>query len=212
MPHVTDDDLYLYMHEIIEEEFPKALRQAFKTLWDQKYALIDGPFDSACHRVACFHALDSNTFRWLFPNQVSSMFQRPSNPVSSTSFGDLDLLKLRNIVLNDLLPQPSPYLSFQSPWDFSSSNPEIPNVDNRLFATAIDQLRAIEAEHVYTNGIMDPQILKRQLAQARGVFAAFNVTLNDSRNTFDFSAVGLQELISGKYVYYSALALVILYA
>ena len=212
MLHVGDADLYLYMHEIIEEEFPKALRQAFKTLWDQKFALRYGPFDSACHRFGCFRALNSNTFRWLFPNQVSSAFQLPSNPVSSTSFEDLDLVELQNIILDDLLPGPSPYLSFHSPWDFSSRNPEIPDVDERLFATAIDQLRAIKEEHVYSKGIMSPQLLKRQLAQARGVFAPFNVTLNDSRNTFDFSADGLRDLISGKYVYYSALALLILYA
>ena len=211
-PHVGDDDLYLYMHEIIEEEFPKALRQAFKTLWDNKYALIYGPFDSACHRFRLFRALNSNTFRWLFPNQVSSACQLPSNPVSSISFEDLDLVELKNIILDDVFPGRSPYLSFNIPWEFFSRNPEIPDVDERLFATAIDQLRAIKAEHVNGKGIMNPQLLKRQLAQARGVFAAFNVTLNDSKNTFHFSAAGLQDLMSGKYVYYSALALVILYS
>ena len=215
MPHV-DDDLYLYMHEIIEEEFPKALRQAFKTLWDQKYALRYGPFDSACHQFRRFHALNSNTFRWLFPNQVPSAFQLPSNPVSSISFEDLDLDELQNIIIHEILPGWSSYVPFHNPWDFPSRirrNPEIPDVDESLFATAIDQLRAIKEQHVYSKGIMNPQLLKRQLAQARGIFAAFNVTLNDSRNTFDFSeAKGLRDLISGKCVYYSALALVILYA
>lgn len=210
MPHVGDDDLYHYMHEIIEKEFPKALRQALKTLWDNKYALIYGPFDSACHRFRLFHALNSNTLIWLFPNQVSSAFQRPSNPVSSISFEDLDLVELKNVILDDVFPGRNPYLSFDIPWKLFSRNPEIPDVDKRLFATAIDQLRAIKAEHVNGKGIMNPQLLKRQLAQARGVFAAFNVTLNDSKNTFDFSAAGLQNLMSGKYVYYSALALVIL--
>ena len=211
MPHVDDDDLYLYMHRIIEEEFPKALRQAFKTLWDNKYASRYGPFDSACHRVRRFHALNSNTFRWLFPSQVSSSFQLPSNPVSSISFEDLDLVELQNIILEDIFPGRSAYLPFNSPWDFFSRNPEIPDVDGRLFAAAIDQLRAIKEEHVNGKGIMNPQLLKRHLAQARGVFRAFNVTLNDSRNAIDFSAAGLQDLISGKYVYYSALAPVILY-
>ena len=205
MPH---DDLYLYMHRIIEEEFPKALRQAFKTLWDNKYARRYGPFDSACHRVRRFHALNSNTFRWLFPNQVSSSFQLPSNPIS---FEDLDLVELQNIVLEDVFPGQSAYLPLNSPWDFFSRNPEIPDVDGRLFAAAIDQLRAIKEEHVFGKGIMNPQLLKRHLAQARGVFRAFNVTLNDSRNAIDFSAAGLQDLISGKYVYYSTLAPVILY-
>ena len=193
MPHVGDDDLYLYMHEIIEEEFPKALRQALKTLWDNKYARRYGPFDSACDRVRRFHDLNLNTFRWLFPNQVSSAFQLPSNLVSSISFEDLDLVKLQ-IILSDI------------------RSAGIPDVDERLFATAIDQLRAIKAEHVNGKGIMNPQILKRQLAQARGLFGSFNVTLNDSRNTFDFSAAGIQDLVSSKYLYYSALALVILYA
>ena len=36
MPRDAGDDLWLYMRKIIEEEFPKALRQAFNTLWDKK--------------------------------------------------------------------------------------------------------------------------------------------------------------------------------
>ena len=212
MPHVGDD-LHLYMHEIIEEEFPKALRQAFKTLWDLKYAVRYGPFDSACHRFRRFHDLNLNTFRWLFPNQVSSAFQLPSNPVSSILFEDLDLVELKNIILDDLLPGLSPYRKFHNPWEFPFKDPEIlEDEDEGLFAAAIDRLRDIKAEHVNSKGITSPQLLKLQLAQAREVFAALNVTLNDSRNTFDFSAVGLRDLISGKYVYYSALALVILYA
>ena len=212
MPHVGDDDLYLYMHEIIKEEFPKALREVFKTLWDQKYALRYGPFDNACHRFLPFRDLNWNTFRWLFPNQVSPAFPPPSNPVSSTSFEDLDLYELQNIILKYLSPGLSPYPSFHRRWDFPFRNPEIPTVDEALFVAVIDQLRDIKAKHVNGKGTMNPQLLKRLLAQARGVFAVFNVTLNDSRNTFDFSAVGLRDLISGKYVYYSALALVILYA
>ena len=212
MPHVGVDDLYIYMHNIIEEEFPKALRQAFKTLWDSKCAHIYGPLDSACHRVNSFRALNSNTFRWLFPNQVSSAFQLPSNPISSISFEDLDLDELINIICRDnsFYERSSYVLYGHSPCE--PRGPEMPNAHERLFATAIDELRAIKAEHVNGKGIMNPRLLKRLLAQAREVFAAFNVTLNDSRNTFDFLAPGLQYLISGKYVYYSALALVILYA
>ena len=210
MPHVGDDDLYHYMHEIIEKEFPKALRQAFKTLWDSKCAHRYGPLDSACHRVNRSHALNSNTFRWLFPNQVSSAFQLPSNPVSSISFEDLDLDELQNSMLDEIFPGWSPYTPFLSPYDFSPRNTEIPDVDERLFATAIDQLRAIKEEHVNSKGVMTPLLLKRQLERARRVFKAFGVTLNDSRNTIDFSAAGLQYLTSGKYMYYSAPALLIL--
>ena len=204
MSHVGGDDLYIYMRNIIEEEFPKALRQAFKSVWDNNYARTYGSFDSAFHRERRFHALNSNTVRWLFPNQVSSAFQLPSNPISSISFEDLDLDELQNIICRD---------KFFSRRSFHVlRGPEIPNACERLFATAIDELRAIKAEHVNGKGIMDPRLLKRLLAQAREVFAALNVTLNDSRNTFEFLAPGLQYLISGKYVYYSALALVILYA
>ena len=208
MHHNGDDDLYIYMHNIIEEEFPKALRQAFKTLWDSKCAHRYGPLDSACHRVNPFRALNSNTFRWLFPNQVSSAFQLPSNPVSSISFEDLDLVKLQDITEN--LSGWSPYRPFHNPLDFSSRNPEIPDVDERLFVTAIDQLRAIKEEHVNSKGNMTPLLLKRQLERARRVFTAFGVTLNDLRNAIEFSAAGLQDLTSGKYMYYSATALVIL--
>ena len=209
MSHVGDDDLYIYMHNIIEEEFPKALRQAFKSVWDNKYARTYGPFDSAFHWDSRFHALNSNPVRCLFPNQVSSAFQLPSNPISSISFEDLDLDELQNIICRDnFFSRRSSY--HHSPWE--PRGPAILNADERLFATAFDKLRAIKAEHVNGKGIMNPRLLKRLLAQAREVFAALNVTLNDSRNTFDFLAPGLQYLISGKYVYYSALALVILYA
>ena len=219
MPNVGDDDLHLYMHEIIEEEFPKALREAFKTLWDKKYALRYGPFDSACDRVSRFYDLNSNTFRWLFPNQVFSASQLPSNSASSISLEDLDFVALQDVMVhlaNSLKPidgilRAVSTAAFHTPWEFSSRNTE--NVDERLFSAAIDQLKAIKAEHVNSKEIMNPQLLMRQLAQAREVFTAFGVNLNDSRNTIDFSAVhGLQDLISGKYMHYSALALVILYA
>ena len=212
MSHVGDDDLYIYMHNIIEEEFPKALRQVVKCVWDNKYARTYGPFDDRFHLDSRFHALNSKTVRWLFPNQVSSAFQLPSNPISSISFEDLDLDELINIICRDnsFYGRSSYVLYGHSPW--KPRGPEMPNAHERLFATAIDELRAIKAEHVNGKGIMNPRLLKRLLAQAREVFAAFNVTLNDSRNTFDFLAPGLQYLISGKYVYYSALALVILYA
>ena len=208
---VGSDDLYLYMHEIIEEEFPKALRQAFKSLWDKKYAVRYGPFDSAGHRVMQFRALDPNTFRWLFPNQGFSAFQLPSHPVSSISLEDLDFVKLRDIVV-------SLGTSSHSKDKFSSHHQkfaflwDVSDLEGNLFATAIDRLRAIRAAHVNSKGIMTPQLLKRQLAKARSVFMDFGVTLNDSTNTIDFSAAGLQDVISGKYMYYFAFALVILYA
>ena len=65
-------------------------------------------------------------------------------------------------------------------------------------------------EHVNSKGIMTPLLLTRQLERARTAFTAFGVTLNDSRNAIDFSAAGLQDLTSGKYMYYSTPALVIL--
>ena len=211
MPSVGGDDLYLYMHEIIEEEFPKALRQAFKTLWDEQYVLTYGPFDSAHYH---FRTLDPNTFRWLFPNQGFPAFQLASNPVSSISFGDLDFDELQDIVVGlrhpsyprDIFSRHSRYRSYNRAWSFISA------VGENLFASAIDQLMAIRAEHVNSKGIMNPQSLKLQLAQAREVFMNIGVTLNDSRNAIYFSAAGLQDLISGKYMYYFALALVILYA
>ena len=210
MSHVGDDDLYIYMHNIIEEEFPKALRQAFKSVWDNKYSRTYGPFDSAFHRDSRFHALNSNTVRWLFPNQVSSAFQLPSNPISSISFDHLDLDKLKNICQDNFFSRRRPSFLFDRLR--GPRVPGIPDIDERSFPFVIDELKHIKAEHAKGKGIMNPRLLKRLLADARELFAFFNVTLNDSRNTFDFSAAGLQDLTSGKYVYYSALALVILYA
>ena len=208
---VGGDDLYLYMHEIIEEEFPKALRQVFKSLWDEKCAVRYGPFDSAGHH---FWALDPNTFRWLFPNQGFSAFQLPSHPVSSISLKKLDFVKLRDIV-DSLETSSPPKHMFSSPYQILTDLWDVlrprDKMSGNLFATAIDQVRAIRAEHVNSKGIMTPQLLKRQLAKARRVFMDFGVTLNDSTNTIDFSAAELQDVISGKYMYYFAFAL-ILYA
>lgn len=184
MTSVGGDDLYLYMHEIIEEEFPKALRQALKTLWDKQYALTYGPFDSAHHH---FRALDPNTFRWLFPNQRFPGFQLASNPVSSISFEDLDFDELQDIVFRlghcsytrDVFTSRRTYQPFYSVWDFTSHFESTPNVNGNLFASAVDQLMAIRAEHVNSKGITNPQLLKLQLAQARKVFMDFGVTLND---------------------------------
>lgn len=49
MPSFGDDDLYLYMREIVEKEFLKALRQACKPLWDKKHALGNGPWHHSSH-------------------------------------------------------------------------------------------------------------------------------------------------------------------
>ena len=209
---VGGDDLYLYMHEIIEEEFPKALRQAFKSLWDKKCEVRYGPFDSANRN---FRALDPNTFRWLFPNQGFSASQLPSHPVSSISLEYLDSVKLRNILDYSLETSSHPKEMFSIPYQIFTELWDVirqrDKTSGNLFATAIDELRAIRAEHVNSKGIMTPQLLKRQLAEARRVFMDFGVTLNDSTKTIDFSAAGLQDVISGKYMYYFAFAL-ILYA
>ena len=120
MPSFGGDDLYLYMREIVEEEFPKALRQAGK------------------------------------------------------------------------------------PWHVLSGNRK---ADERLVASAIDKLRGLKEQYVNIEGSTSPQLLRQQLAQARGAFMALGVTLNDSRNAIDFSAAGLQELIPSKYLYYAVLSL-----
>ena len=154
MPH---DDLYLYMHRIIEEEFPKALRQAFKTLWDNKYARGYGPFDSACHRVRRFHALNSNTFRWLFPNQVSSSFQLPSNPIS---FEDLDLVELQNIVLEDVFPGQSAYLPLNSPWDFFFKEPGDTRRRRKIVCSCYWSTEGYKRRTCFWQGNHEPSIIK----------------------------------------------------
>ena len=200
MPNVGGDDLYLYMHEIIEEEFPKALRQAFKTLWDQKYALTYGPLDGSCwHKL--FQAPE-NTFGYV----VSPAFQLPSNAVPSKSFEQLDFDELCHIMTNlKCLGLPNYVQQKKMFGRRKSKNPKMSNEEERLFATAVEQLRVVKAHHVDMKGSMNPQLLKRQLACANRAFTALGVTLNDSRNAIYFSAAGLQDLISGKYMYYSDL-------
>ena len=199
VPSVDGDDLYLYMHGIIEEEFPKALRQAFKTLWDQKYALTYGPLDGSCW-FRLFQARE-NTPSLLV---VSSDFQLPSNPVPSKSFEELNFDELCNIITN-LKCRGLPNYTQQKRLfgKRKSGKPKMSKEDERLFETAIDQLKFVKAQHVKMKGSLNPPLLKRQLSHARRAFTSLGVILNDSRNAIDFSAAGLQELILGKYMYYS---------
>ena len=211
MPSDAGDDLWLYMHKIIEEEFPKALRQAFNTLWDKKYAPQYGPLDSSLHWSRQFRALENNFYSFLTGSQFSL------DSVSSKSFEELDFDELCCILTNLRFLKVQGYVPEQSSlglWSslFKSTNPEISNIDEGSFLTAVYQLMELNQQHVDCEGRMNSQLLKRQLARARGVFTALGVTLNDSKNAIAFSAAGLQDLILGKYMYYSALAPVILNA
>ena len=180
IPSFGGDDLYLYMREIVEEEFPKALRQACKPLWDEKHALRYRLWDHSCHLCN-------------------------SNSVVSESLEKLDFYDLCHIMTHSRLPGLANY---------TEQNAILRRRRNRLFhnrrwhvKSAIGELRDLKEQYVDIKGSICPQLLRQQLAQARGAFISLGVTLNDSRNAIDFSAAGLQDLIPGKYVYYSALSL-----
>ena len=197
MPSFGDDDLYLYMREIVEKEFLKALRQACKPLWDKKHALGNGPWHHSSH---------------LCMSLVSKPLEK------------LDFYELCHIMTNSRFPGRADYsmqsailgLSHYHPyynsWHVLSRDLGLPNVDKRLLASAIDKLRGLKEQYANIKGYTSPQLLRQQLAQARGAFMTLGVTLNDSRNAISFSAAGLQDLIPSKYMYYSALSLVILHA
>ena len=197
MPSVGGDDLYLYMRVIVQEEFPKALRQACKPLWDEKHALVNGPFHHSSR---------------LYASPVSQPLEK------------LDFYELCSIMTNSRFPglanytkqnailRRSRYRPYHSPWYDFSRDPELPNVDERSLASAIDKLRDLKEQYLNIRGYTSPQLLRQQLAQAREAFMTLGVTLNDSRNAISFSAAGLQDLIPSKYMYYSALSLVILHA
>ena len=106
----------------------------------------------------------------------------------------------------------SRYHPYHIPSYVLSRDPELPNEDEISVASAIDKLRDLKEQYVDIKGYTSPQILRQQLARARGAFMTLGVTLNDSRNAISFSAAGLQDLIPSKYMYYSALSLVILRA
>ena len=197
IPSFGGDDLYLYMREIVQEEFPKALRQACKPLWDKKHALGNGPWHHSSH---------------LYMSLVSKPLEK------------LDFYELCRIMTNSRFPRFANYtkqnaLSGRSryhPYHIPSyvllSDPELPNGEELSVPSAIDQLRYLKEQYVDIKGYTSPQLLRQQLAQARGAFMTLGVTLNDSRNAISFSAAGLQDLIPSKYMYYSALSLVILHA
>ena len=180
MPSFGGDDLYLYMREIVEEEFPKALRQACKPLWDEKHALPYGLWDPSCHLCN-------------------------SNSVVSESLEKLDFYDLCHIMTHSRFPGLANY---------AEQTAILRRRSNHLFhnwswhvKSAIGELRDLKKQYVNIKGSTSPQLLRQQLAQAKGAFITLGVTLNDSRNAIDFSAAGLQDLIPGKYVYYSALSL-----
>ena len=197
MPSFGDDDLYLYMREIVEEEFLKALRQACKPLWDKKHALGSGPWPHSSRLCASLVSkpLEKLDFYELCHIMTNSWFPGSAN------------YTMRSAILGL-----SHYHPYHYPWDVPSRNPGLPNVDERLLASAIDKLRDLKEQYVNITGYTSPQLLRQQLAQARGAFMTLGVTLNDSRNAISFSAAGLQDLIPSKYMYYSALSLVILHA
>ena len=197
MPSFGDDDLYLYMREIVEEEFLKALRQACKPLWDKKHALGSGPWPHSSRLCASLVSkpLEKLDFYELCHIMTNSWFPGSAN------------YTMRSAILGL-----SHYHPYHYPWDVPSRNPGLPNIDERLLASAIDKLRDLKEQYVNITGYTSPQLLRQQLAQARGAFMTLGVTLNDSRNAISFSAAGLQDLIPSKYMYYSALSLVILHA
>ena len=180
MPSFGGDDLYLYMREIVEEEFPKALRQACKPLWDEKHALPYGLWDHSCHLCN-------------------------SNSVVSESFEKLDFYDLCHIMTHSRFPGLASYAEQTAILRWRSDH----LFHNRSWhvKSAIDELCDLKEQYVNIKGSTSPQLLRQQLAQAKGAFITLGVTLNDSRNAIDFSAAGLQDLIPGKYVYYSALSL-----
>ena len=212
MPRDAGDDLWLYMRQIIDEEFPKALRQAFNTLWDKKYARRYGPLDGSYHWFRQFNILENN-FNKFDPSLFASKFALGS--VSSKSFKELDFNELCCIMTNlSFLKVESSAQETSNSWprSFESRNQEISKIDERSFVDAVYQLMQLNEHHVHCEGRMSSQLLKLELAHAREVFLSLGVTLNDSKNAIAFSAAGLQGLISGKHMYYSALAPVILHA
>ena len=187
IPSFGGDDLYLYMREIVQEEFPKALRQACKPLWDEKHALGNGPWHHSSP---------------MYTSLVSKPLEK------------LDFYELCRIMTNSRFPR---FASRYHPYHFVPSyallrDLALPYGDESSVASAIDKLRDLKEQYVDINGYTSPQLLRQQLAQARGAFMTLGVTLNDSRNGISFSAAGLQDLIPSKYMYYSALSLVILRA
>ena len=187
IPSFGDDDLYLYMREIVQEEFPKALRQACKPLWDEKHALGNGLWHHSSP---------------MYTSLVSKPLEK------------LDFYELCRIMTNSRFPR---FASRYHPYHIVPSyvllrDLALPDGDELSVASAIDKLRDLKEQYIDINGYTSPQLLREQLAQARGAFITLGVTLNDSRNAISFSAAGLQDLIPSKYMYYSALSLVILHA
>ena len=199
MPSFGDDDLYLYMREIVENEFPKALRQACKPLWDEKHALGNG---HSCHCDSCRLHIS------LVSKPLEKLdFYELCRIMTNSRFPGLANYTKQNAMLGR-----SRYHPYHNSWHVFSRDPGLPNVDERSLASAIDKLRDLKVQYVNIKGYTSPQLLRQQLAQARGAFMTLGITLNDSRNAISFSAAGLQDLIPSKYMYYSALSLVILHA
>ena len=191
------DDLYLYMREIVQEEFPRALRQACKPLLDEKRALGNG--------------------LWHHPSR--SYTSHVSKPLEKLDFYELCGIMtnsrfpgLANYTKENAILGRSRYHPYHIPSYVLLRDPELPNGDELSVASAIDKLRDLKEQYVDIKGYTSPQLLRQQLAQATGAFMTLGVTLNDSRNAISFSAAGLQDLIPSKYMYYSALSLVILHA
>ena len=169
----SDKELnYFKFDSIVKNEFPKALRQSFKFMWDKKYGPAELWDDSAVVRNS-FKAKER--FATKVPTQLSydewdctALYQAT---IFAQSFAIPDSTgSLKTLSEMYIKPHGLPHGSFHT----SVVSPGGNNAET--FALAIDQLRRLRNAHSHSSsGEMDKVTFDKYIRLAKGAFKALGV-------------------------------------
>ena len=163
---------FLKFASLVLDEFPKALRQAFKTMWDNKYG----------HRPDFQVWDDSTIVRKMFYTEEENSGKKTEVPVHQ-SYNEWDCTSLfqatifarcfasKGSTLKALYAKPVAYGSFHASVISSGGNNE------QTFALSIDQLRLLRNSLCHsTRCKMDKATFDQRMNYAKGAFHALGVS------------------------------------
>ena len=170
-PYQDEELNFFKFASLVLNEFPKALRQKFKTMWDDTYG----------HRPGFKHWDDSSTVRNLFASLEGDKNKVPIH----TSYNEWDCTALfqatiyaqsfprgHSFTLSDLYLKPLalPHDSFHASVTSPCGNEE------ETLALAIDQLRLLRNSLCHSvRSLMDKETFDERMKQAKDAFTALGV-------------------------------------
>ncbi len=201
MSKLTDNQKnFLKFTLIVKTEFPKALRQVFKTMWDTKFGDIYGLWDDSPAMRMQFLACEGG--KTSAPTHLS--FDEWETPVLfhttifSKAFSRVSNRTGRNVTLWDLYARPRKVSAGNFRYSVMS-----PTRDTfETITLAIDQLRLLRNKHSrWPSMEMNKPTFDRYLQYVKDAFHALGVSthaLDFIGNSLEFSAEGLQDLTNNE--------------